>query len=89
MGSYFDALKDELKTIRSAQEFILVQMGIEQKQEKQNVDTEENEKSPQHLSVNQNLTMSAKKRYFSEDIEHYLNEDNIAMDSNKRFLHNE
>ena len=89
MGSYFDSLKDQLKTIRNSQEFTLVQMGIEPKQDKQDVESEENENAPQKLSVNQNLTLSANKRYFSEDLERFINEDNLAMDSNKRFLHNE
>jgi hypothetical protein len=85
MGSYFDSLKEELKSIRATQEFVLVQLGIEPT--KPDVASDDNEKIKQSSQYLNPPIISSKRRYYSEDIEKYLNEE--SLDSNKRFLPNE
>ena len=84
MGSYFDNLKDELKSLRITQELMLTQMGIEPIKDENF--TEEKDKKI-NLIPNPSLEITAKKRYLSEDLEREYDVD--LLDSNKRFLQND
>ena len=86
MGSYFDSLKDELKTIRNAQEGLLVQMGLEPI--KDEAVTEEKEKEIKTIIV-QKIEVSSKRKYLTEDLNHYYDVKDMGLDSNKRFLQND
>lgn len=81
MGSYFENLKEELNNIRSSQEFMLLQMGIEPEP------IQEIEENDIKQIVPLKIGVSARRQYLSanyDEGDRYSVDDNL--ESNKRFL---